>query len=388
MKKKTGALILAAVVAVGAGGYGVSRLLVQGTDSNSETIVPVISVSELQSEANSVGSKYNGIVDTQKKKNITLDSEKDIEQILVSEGDSVLENDALFTYSTEKTRLEISQKELDKEKQNNTISGLRENINQMNAELAKGNLSSTDRMDLTAQIMESQTQIAQAEYDLKVADSEIAALNAEIKNSTVRAPMAGTIETMNDPDTLTDSNTPFITIVADGDFRIKGTISEQNEGKVVEGMSMLIRSRIDDQTWTGTVTSLESTQEEKKESDFSDDTSESASQYSFYVALDTTDDLMLGQHVILEHIYEEMDGLALSNGYLNYDEEGNAFVYAVEEPGNKLEIRMVETGEIYEDRDMIQILSGITEDDYVAWPDMDCAEGAETSFRSFVDGEE
>ncbi len=389
MKKKVVAIILALLVAAGAGGYGIFRWTNAGSSSSAEASVPVLAVADMQSDSAAVNNRFNGVVETQKKKNITLDSEKSVEKILVSEGDHVNEKDALFIYDTEKTMLEISQKELAKEKLNGEIEGLRQQINQLNTELGKGNLSSADRMSMNAQVLENQTSIAQAEYDLKVADSEINALNASVKNSTVRAPMSGTIEKLQDPETMTDPSAAFMVIVADGDFRIKGTMSEQSIGTVYEGMQMRVRSRLNEEdTWIGTVSSLESRQEENQEDmGMTNESTEQASRYAFYVTLDTKENLMLGQHVTLEPYYEEqMEGLVLSTGCIVTEEDGKTYVYAVKKPGDRLEKRAVETGTVYEEQGMVQILSGLSENEYVAWPDNeDCTEGAPTTANRFAE---
>lgn len=387
MKKKTIAIALTALVVLAAGGFGAMKLMGGGSENSTESSVKVVAVSELQSGDNSVNNRYSGVVETQKKKNITLDSEKTITKIHIKEGDHVNENDALFTYDTEKTKLEISQKELGKEKINASLEGYKEKINQLNNQLNQGNLSSADRMTVNAEIMEAQTSIAQAEYDLKAADAEINTLNASIKNATVRAPMAGTIEKLEDPESMTDTSAAFITIVADGDFRVKGTVSEQNMGAVYEGLEMLVRSRINsDDTWKGTVTSLESKQNSDDGNEENISSGESASRYSFYVTLDSREGLLLGQHVTLEPYYGEMEGLVLPLGYISYNADGTAYVYAVKEPGQKLEKRSVETGTEYSEQGMVEITSGLSETDYVAWPDnTECVEGAATSASKFAE---
>ncbi|MCQ2509080.1 MAG: efflux RND transporter periplasmic adaptor subunit [Lachnospiraceae bacterium] len=386
MKKKTAAIVLAVLLVLGGGAYGISRM--SGGEGTSEGTVPVISVASLGDTAAAVSNRFSGVVETQKKNEIKLDGEKTVKEVLVAEGDHVNENDALFVYDTQKTELEIAQKELEKEKLNSSITGYKEQIDQLNSELNKGNLSSADRMTMNAQILENQTSIAQAEYDLKAADAEIAGMKASIKNATVRAPMAGTLEKVEDPNLMMDSSAAFITIVAEGDFRVKGTLSEQSIGTVYEDMEMLVRSRVDsDQVWTGKVVSIESKQEEDENPMMDFGGGDMASKYAFYVVLDSMDGLLLGQHVTLEPSYGEMEGLVLPFGYLACDEDGSVFVYAVAKPGDQLEKRKVETGEEYMEQGMVQILSGLEESEYVAWPENeDCREGAETSANAFAEG--
>lgn len=382
--KKILAALLAVVVVLGSG-FGISRLLNHSKDGGSSA-VPVIEVSSLGKPEAAVTNRFTGMVETQKKKTIQLDPEKTVKEVLVSEGAHVKEGDVLFKYDTEKTELEISQKELGKEKLKISIENYKDQIAQLQNQLNQGNLSSADRMTTNAQIMEHQTAMAQAEYDLKVADSEIVGLKASVKNCSVKSPMSGTVEELQDPGAMTDPSAAFMTITADGDYRIKGKLSEQSIGMVYEGLEMLVRSRVDDtQVWKGTVTAIES--RENKEEDTamnSNGSADGASTYSFYVTLESMDGLMLGQHVTLEPDLGEMEGLVIPTGYIVYDEDGKNYVFAVTHPGDKLEKRPVEMGESYDQQGMVQILSGLSESDYVAWPDNEeCVVGAATKGNAF-----
>lgn len=384
MQKKTIVAVIAATAVLAVSAAGV-LFFKGGKDGAKASGVPVISVASLGASDMAVTNRFTGMVETQKKKNIMLDTEKTVKEVLVSEGAHVKEGDPLFVYNTEKTELEISQKQLEKEKQKMSAENLKEQIEQLQKQLNDGNLTSTDRMTLNAQVLEHQTAIAQAEYDQKALDAEIAGLKAAVKNASVKAPMNGTVEKVQDPSAMTDPSAAFMTITADGDYRIKGKLSEQSIGVIYEGLEMLVRSRVDDgQTWKGVVTSIE-TKEEKEEDSFGMDQGESASTYAFYVTLDSIEGLMLGQHVTMEPDLGEMEGLVIPNGYLVFDEDGSNYVYAVSKIGEKLEKREVQTGEVYDEAGMIQIVSGLAETDYVAWPDNeDCVEGAATKGAAFA----
>lgn len=387
MQKKTIAALITAVILVAGGIFAVSRMAKHGNEDGNAG-VPVISVSTLSGADAVASNRFTGMVETQKKKNITLDSDKTVKKVLVTEGSKVKEGDPLFTYDTEKTELEISKKELEKEKLKLSIENLKEQIEQLQKQLNEGNLTSTDRMTMNAQVLEHQTSVAQSEYDQKTLDSEIARMKASVKNSSVKSPITGTVEKIEDPATMTDPTAAFMTITADGDFRVKGKLSEQSIGIIYEGLEMVIRSRVDDtQTWKGVVTAIETKEEKEEDAGIGGmPGGETASEYAFYVTLDSIDGLMLGQHVTLEPDFgETMEGLVLPVGYISYGEDGNAYVYAVSKPGDKLEKRSVELGEMYEEQGMVQILSGLTESEYVAWPDNeDCVEGAATKAGAFM----
>jgi HlyD family secretion protein len=98
------------------------------------------------------------------------------------------------------------------------------------------------------------------------------------------------------------------------------------------------------------------------------------------VELDSSDGLLLGQHVYLELDIGEEDSAALSisGAFLCYEEDGSTYVWA--EKNGKLEKRTVVIGEYNYMMDTVEILEGLTEADYIAFPDPElCVEGASTT---------
>ena len=107
----------------------------------------------------------------------------------------------------------------------------------------------------------------------------------------------------------------------------------------------------------------------------------SSSKYPFYVELDGTDGLILGQHVYLQMENQDIQtpaGPAISSAFLGFEEDGTMFVWA--DQNGKLEKRAVTVGEYNMMNDTYEILSGLTEEDYIAFPDFElCVEGAPTT---------
>ena len=105
-----------------------------------------------------------------------------------------------------------------------------------------------------------------------------------------------------------------------------------------------------------------------------------SSKYPFYVELESTDGLLLGQHVYMELDMGEEESSALSIGsfFVCYDDSGNTYVWA--EKGGKLEKRPVTLGQYNPMTDTVEILSGLSDSDYIAFPDPElCVEGAPTT---------
>ena len=104
--------------------------------------------------------------------------------------------------------------------------------------------------------------------------------------------------------------------------------------------------------------------------------------------LENTDGLILGQHVYLELAAEEgeVSGVPISMAFICYEEDGTAYVWA--EHRNRLEKRTVTLGEMNDMMGTVEVLDGLTENDYVAFPDPElCREGVSTTHSQITEEE-
>ena len=91
-------------------------------------------------------------------------------------------------------------------------------------------------------------------------------------------------------------------------------------------------------------------------------------------------DLMLGQHVIMEEDTgetEEKTGLWIPNYYVVSDDETNTYYVWSCDDNQKVCKKEISVGEIDEEMLEYQILDGLTENDYIAFPDELTQEGME-----------
>ena len=203
----------------------------------------------------------------------------------------------------------------------------------------------------------------------------------------VVSPVTGRIQSISENGTDNYGNPlPYITIQQAGSYRVKGTLGELQRGGIMEGSRITISSRTDESvTWSGTVSLVD--YENPVQGGNNDyyyvgptDEMTSASKYPFYVELDSTDGLILGQHVYLQLEVEETvpAGPAISSAFICYEEDGSAYVWA--ENRGKLEKRVVTLGEYNMMNDTMEILEGLTEADFIAFPDPElCVVGAPTT---------
>ncbi len=389
-KKSVGILIgVAAVVAVlGGTGYyfrdDIKQMIPIFDDGSSEDKVYVEKVSRIMNQYAGVSNRYNGVVETQDSYEVNVDSSRTISEIKVEVGDEVEEGQTLVTYDTSDLTMKIEQAKLELEGIQNEIDNYNKQIDTLTKEMEK--VDESERYDYTTQIQNIQNSIAQKQFDMESKKLEISKEQKQVSSSSVVSKVAGVVKEINEKGVDSNGNSaPFMTILQTGEYRIKGSIDEQNVWMLSEGQEVVIRSRVDStETWSGTIGKIdtESPQQGNDNGYYSTSSSgdtQSASKYPFYVDLDSVDGLILGQHVYIEldQGQEEVkEGLWLYGSYIVQDED-TPYVWAANEK-NRLEKRYIELGEYDADMDEYEIVSGLTEDDYITWPMADLYEGVTT----------
>ena len=351
-----------------------------------EGAVYVQSVAELANLGGiAPGDRFAGIVVSENVAQVQKDGEKTIAELLVKEGDDVKEGDPLFSYDTGELELALAKQELELEQLKASIENYKEQI----AEMEKQSqwVGGTDKLQFTIQIQSTQVDLMEAELNLKTKETEVERSRDILENATVVSPVTGRIQAINE-NGMDNYGNPlaYISIQQAGAYRVKGTLGELQRGGITEGSRMQIISRTEDaQRWTGTVTLVDyenPTQGSNSNMYYGVMTDEmtSSSKYPFYVELDSTEGLILGQHVYLELEVEEAEtgGPSISMAFIAYEEDGSTYVWA--ENRGKLEKRSVTVGEMNYMNGTVEILSGLTEEDYIAFPDMElCVAGARTT---------
>ena len=362
-KKKTiigvlAALILLAVLVL----FAIYRGLLPSIGGNNGEVVYVQKVSTLTS-TNFAIDRYAGVIESQKAITYKKDPERKIESVSVKVGDQVKKGTVLFKYDVRSSENNIASIKLDIEGLNNEIAFLQ---------------TQGDSTEIQLQISERQLEIRQKQADMKRYEQEI-------EQSEVKAEISGVIKAVNETgQDASGSEQPIITMSETGEFRVKGKVSEQSIGTLSGGMPVIIRSRVnEDNTWTGTISKIdtEPAGENNQENMFYDSYGggDKSTTYPFYVSLDSTTGLMLGQHVFIEPDYgqnqmNEKEGIWLDQSFIAYEEDGITPFAWVSRNG-RLTKRALGLGEMDEFDYTVEIVSGLTLDDLIAWPDETLKEG-------------
>ena len=288
----------------------------------------------------------------------------------------------LFAYDTDEIQMKLSEAELELERIGTEISTLYNQIETLQAEKEKA--PESEIFSYTTQILTAQNDVKRAEYNQKSKGVEIDQIRKSLENATVTSEIDGIVKSINDGTQNSygyDNDSSYMTILSNNEYRIKGTINEQNMYAISTGQEMLVHSRIDeDLVWRGTVTEVDTENPVSNQNNMyissGSDTNTTSSSYNFYVELSDEAVLMLGQHVFMEPDVgqnETKEGLWLSSYYLVFD--GNDAYAWVCGKNDKLEKRKITTGQHDETMDEYEITSGLTLEDAIAFPDDTLTEG-------------
>ena len=387
--------------------------VLSGCGAETLTSVSVQSVSMLCGFSEAMQSQqFTGIVSTGKEQNVSRDSNKKIAVVYVKEGDQVKEGDKLFTYDSEQAQNSLERARLELEQQNLAITQQEKDIEDLKK--LRDKASASLQMDYTLKVQAAENTLREAQYTAQLKEKEIKALEDSTRNLDVTAPITGRIQKAGTADTSTgttdddedisfgsyggsdDSSdaSAFIRIVENENFRIKGTINEQNIRNLYTGMEMTIHSRIDPElTWTGTVTEIDTKSTVKNNDDFNyygnTDEQTTSSKYAFYVSIDSLDGLMIGQHVFMYQSTSEFDDeneIRLDSSFIN-DADTAPWIWAENEE-QLLEKRNVTVADYDEGSDTYLVTDGLSGEDYICPASelykegMPCIENNNTSFQA------
>lgn len=410
MKKGIVALLVLVLAGGAAGGgyYYWKYVRPQGENggrvsSDSENAVYVDSVSVLAGlgSGNGLIQRFSGVVEPQKTWEVKLENERSVDECFVEVGDEVQEGQRLFTYDTMEDENKVATAEIELERFENAIQGSKNTISQLQRELARAT-TADEQFSISMQIRVEENTIKQNEYEYKVKELELEQMKEMIKESAVTSEISGIVKSINDPNSsdssMSDStDQAYITIVELGDYRVKGLLNEQNMRMVSEGTEMIVHSRVDETlTWRGTLTEIDleggnsNSDTSAVNVDFiggSSDRMSSSTNYPFYVELENSDGLILGQHVYMEPDLgqeDQKDGIWLDDYYFATAEDGSSYVWAASR-SNVLEKRAVTLGEYDEELCKYEVLDGLDEDDYITVPDENLTEGLPVVYNEFSD---
>ena len=409
MKKRI-IIVLGILIAAGGIGSGVwYHFNGSGQSGSGDTVVYVSKVSVITGAETAATNRFAGVVEPQETVNVKIESGRKVKEVQVKTGEEVKKGQLLLEYDLSSIEDDLKQAQLDLDRLKNEQISLTEQISTLEAEKKKA--KAEDQLSYTIEIETNKMNLKKNEYSQKSKQSEIDKLQSATQNTEVRSEIDGVIQkidtskmTSDDGDSVDDSSamdsmsssdsssdsSAFITILSTGAYRVKGKVNEQNRDSIVPGEAVIIRSRVDSsKTWKGTMGSIDvnnGTSDDSSNdmyfgmSSTSSDDQTTSTSYPFYVELDSSENLMLGQHVYIERDIgqdDQKDGLWLSDYYILDTDTNEPYVWAANDK-NRLEKRYVTLGKHDDDLGEYEIVDGLTKKDAIAFPTEALEEGEKT----------
>lgn len=220
--------------------------------------------------------------------------------------------------------------------------------------------------ELNGMISEQEKKIKDLDLDKRKAELDVEKLKAQSSDGIIYANVTGTVKNLQDKDNLPTDGTPFMEIAGSEGLYVTGGISELLLDKVKPGQTVSVSS------WeSGTSCEAEITEIKNYPStDVSSygDGNNNVSYYPFVAYIEDSTGLRNGEYVDLNMtVSDEEDGASIYifKGYVR-SENGKSYVLKADE-NDCLVKQYVKTGKIIYG-DTIEIKSGLTEDDRIAFP--------------------
>ena len=273
-------------------------------------------------------NRFAGVVISGKETKVEKAAGKTVDEIKVSVGDTVKKGDVLFTYDGSQAEYDYEKAEVELNQMRMSLDGYA--TQKADLEKEKATAPASEQLSYTIQIQELDTTIRETEYKIGLKEKELEQMKEGTGDLNVVSPVNGKIKSINNDDADSDnsnddddmmddfsfsdsssgSSQPFIVITETDSFRVKAMINEENMRSLTAGDPVTIRSRVDDSTWEGTVKEVDTQNPQQDQSGFYEgDDSEmtTSSKYPFYVDLESSEGLILGQHVYVELYIEAVE---------------------------------------------------------------------------------
>ena len=342
--------------------------------------------------------RFAGVVSALGETKIKKDDSLTIGEIKVKVGDAVNVGDVLFTYDMSRLQLDLEAAQLELESLKSQLADKEDEKEQAETAL-NSTVDDAERNRTLLQIRQINLEIRNTNSSIASKSRDIEKLQGSMKTASVKAEVAGEVKSVN-PDGGTDNQgnpLPLICIVQTGGFRVKGYVNENNAAVLNEGAQVIIRSRVSDQTWKGTISSIDWNNPAQSSNNYYYDSGSSdtgnSSKYPFYVTLSSSDGLLMGQHVYIEpDLGQDAQStvIQLPASFIN-DADSSPWVWA-QGSGGKLEKRSLTLGDYNAELDTYAVTDGLTAADYIAFPDdtlkagMTCVTYDESTFDPSGDG--
>lgn len=210
---------------------------------------------------------------------------------------------------------------------------------------------------------EQEQKIKDLEIQLKLSQADLKIMQRELSDGNIYAEQDGKVISLLTEEEAKLNSQPIMKVSSGGGYYIDATIGELERDTVKIGQEVSVSDWESGGSYTGTVVSVGDIP--SSSAIYSAMSNPTSTSYPFRVFVDESADLKAGSYVSISYSAAEKTGVYLEKPFLR-TEGGESFVYVRGEDG-LLERRTVTVGKSQGGYYM-EILDGLTADDYVAFP--------------------
>lgn len=219
-----------------------------------------------------------------------------------------------------------------------------------------------------AQIAQMRTEqektIRELEFNIKMAEADYKIKQTEAGDGCVRAQIDGTVVSVLTEEDAKAMQQPILKVSSGGGFYIEGSVSELEKDTLQIGQGVTVNDWSTGMVYVGLIESIGDFP--NADDNWYGEGNPNASYYPFRVFVDESADMRAGSYVSLSYsAATAQQGIYLQAPFIR-TEQGRSYVYVCGSDG-LLEKRYVTTGKSLWGS-YTEILSGITADDYIAFP--------------------
>ena len=219
--------------------------------------------------------------------------------------------------------------------------------------------------ELKTMIDKKEQELKRLDVSKRKAELQLKEMEASLEDGVVYAQMDGTIKDLKDSENIPNDGSAFLVVSGKDGLYVKGNVSELNLDQIQVGQSVTANCWSNGQCYMATIASIDTYPDPNPS--YWGSGNPNVTYYAYTAYIEDPDGLQMGDGLTLtiDDLSSGNGGIYLESCYVR-QEDGKSYVY--KDQNGKLVKQRVTTGKITSGGYAIEIISGITEEDFLAFP--------------------
>lgn len=392
MKKK---IIIGLFIAViGIGGI-VGIIFGVKSYQKSKLVADVESVASLNWGYSSQPLESEGVVSNDAMQSIFLQDNQQVKEIYVTEGQEVKEGDKLMAYDVTSLEFSLEMKKLNIQSLSDQMSMVTKELDRLKKitpvepkpqgtddvdgdamdQIEQGGEEAVDPAavttytaeELAKAILEKEQQLKKLDLDQRKAKLEVQTIEGQLKDGVVYAKMNGVVKKVGDPINPPNDGSAFLVVSGSEGLYVKGNVSELYLNQIQIGQIVMATSWQTGMEYMAEIKEIDTYPDENPS--YYGEGNPNSSYYAYTAYISDPGELEAGEYLGL--VIQTEDDLANSSSICidkSYVREENGKSYVMKDDNGVLKKQYVTVGKLISGGYGVEITSGLTEEDAIAFP--------------------